>query len=200
MAWPGNGQAAGPAGWGQLRASDADRERVTGTLEAAFAAGRLARGEFASRVSQALAARTYADLAAVTAGIGPGRARPVSSAARWAVSGLVTPVILAAAVAHAWLGGAGRNGAVAFVIAFAYFVFWLSAGAEMLWQWHCASLSTARMCVRCGHTAAAHRARASCAVRPGSLTVWTRCPCAGYVPPGLSPQTAGLDRVAAPGP
>jgi hypothetical protein len=187
MAWPRNDQAAVPVGWGQLRASDADRERVTGALEAAFRQGRLARDETDARIGRALAARTYADLAAVTAGIGAGRARPAGTAARWAASGLVTPAILAAAVVHAFLVGGGRSEAVAFVIAFAYFVFWLSAGAEMLWQWHCASLPTARMCARCAHTAAAHRARASCAVRPGSLPVWKRCPCAGYVPPGVSP-------------
>ncbi len=199
MAGPGDGQAAVPAGWGRLRASDADRERVTGALEAAFRQGTLARDETDARIGRALGARTYADLAAVTAGLGAGQARPPSGAARWAVSGLVTPVILAAAIVHALLGGGGQVEAVAFVIAFAYFVFWLSAGAEMLWQWHCASLPTARMCVRCAHTAAAHRARASCAVRPGSLTVWKRCPCAGYIPPGASPRTADPDRLASSG-
>jgi hypothetical protein len=209
MAWPGHDQAAGLVGWSHLRASDADREQVAATLRAAFAQGRLAKDEFDARIGQALAARTYADLAAVTAGVGGGRAgagpprqpprQPLGNAARWGASGLVTPVILAAAVAHAWLGGGGRYATVAFVTAFAYFVFWLSVGADMLWQWHCASSPTARMCVRCAHTAASHRGRGSCAVRPGSLTVWRRCPCAGYVPPGLSPQTADLDRLAATG-
>jgi Domain of unknown function (DUF1707) len=207
MTWPGHDQAAGLVGWGHLRASDADREQATGTLRAAFAQGRLTRDELDVRIGQALAARTYADLAAVTAGIDVARARPprqpprrqAGNAARWAASGLVTPVILAAAVAHAELGGDGRPAAVAFVIAFAYFMFWLSVGADMLWQWHCASLPAARMCVRCAHTAAAHGGRASCAVRPGSLPVWRRCPCAGYIPPGLSPQTADPDRLAATG-
>jgi hypothetical protein len=66
------------------------------------------------------------------------------------------PVVLAAAAAFAWLGGDGRSEPVAFVIAFAYFVFWLSTGADMLWQWHCASLPAAKPCVRCAHTAASH--------------------------------------------
>jgi hypothetical protein len=52
-----------------LRASRADRERVIGLLKAAFAEGRLARDEFDTLVGQALASRTYAELAEVTAGI-----------------------------------------------------------------------------------------------------------------------------------
>ena len=54
---------------GHLRASHADRERVIGTLKAAFAQGRLTKGEFDLRVGQALASRTYGDLAALTADI-----------------------------------------------------------------------------------------------------------------------------------
>jgi len=113
----------------------------------------------------------------------------VGNAARWAASGLVTLAILAAAFACASVPGGGRYAAVAFVIAFGYFVFWLSAGVDMLWQWSCAGLPTARMCVRCAHTVASHRTSASCAVRSGSLKVWTRCSCSGYVPPGRSPKT-----------
>ena len=51
----------------RLRASRADRERVIDLLKAAFVQGRLARDEFDTRVGQALASRTYAELAAVTA-------------------------------------------------------------------------------------------------------------------------------------
>ena len=205
MAWPGNEKAAVAAGCGHLRASHADREQVTDTLKAAFVQGRLTKDEFDARIGQALASRTYADLAAVTVGLAAARPprkpprRQVSNAVRWSTSGLFAPAVLAAAFALATLGGDGRYEAVGFVIAFVYFVFWLSVGADMLWQWHCASLPTAKMCVRCAHTAASHRARASCTVRPGPVTLWGRCPCAGYVPPGLSPQTADLDRLAATG-
>ena len=69
MAWPGNEQAAVAIGCGHLRASDADRERMTSTLKAAFVQGRLTKDEFDARIGQALASRTYAELAAVTAGI-----------------------------------------------------------------------------------------------------------------------------------
>jgi uncharacterized protein DUF1707 len=209
MAGPGNEKMAALAGCGHLRASLADRERVIDVLKAAFAQGRLTSGEFGKKISQAHASRTYADLAAATAGIPVGLAearlpqkpsrRQLSNAARWGISGLFTPVILAATAAFAWLGGDGRSEPVAFVIAFAYFVFWLSIGADMLWQWHCASVPAAGICVRCAHTAASHRARASCTARPGSLTLWSRCSCAGYVPPGVSPQTADLGSVAVTG-
>ena len=207
MARPGDEQAEVAIGYGHLRASHADRERVIGTLKAAFVQGRLTKDELDARIGQALASRTYAELAAVTAGIsvGPAPVRPprqppgrqVSNAVRWGTSGLFMPAILAATFALASLRGDGGFEAVGLVIAFVYFVFWLSVGADMLWQWHCASLPTAKMCVRCGHTAVSHRARASCTARPGPVTLWGRCPCAVYVPPGASPQTADLNRLAA---
>lgn len=69
------------AGRGHMRASHADRERVVGVLKAAFVQGRFTKDEFDLRVSQAFAARTYAELAAVTADLPPcppatGPARP----------------------------------------------------------------------------------------------------------------------------
>jgi hypothetical protein len=190
---------------GGLRASDADREQVIGALKAAFVQGRLTRDELGARADQVYASRTYAELAAVIADLPAARPpsqpprRQVSNAARWGTSGLFTPALLAVAFALAPLRGDGGYEAAGFVIALVYFVFWLSVGADMLWQWHCACLPTATLCVRCGHTAASHRARASCSVRPGPVTLWGRCACAGYVPPGLAPQAADLDRLAATG-
>ncbi len=94
--------------------------------------GRLTKDEFDARIGQAPASRTYADLAAVTAGIPAGLAgarpprkpprRQVGNAVRWGTYGLFAPAILAAAFAFASLRGDGRYEAVAFVIAFAYFV------------------------------------------------------------------------------
>jgi Domain of unknown function (DUF1707) len=201
MTWPGDKQPVVAIGYGHLRASQADRERVIGTLKSAFVQGRLTRDEFDARIGQALASRTYAELAAVTADISVGPAaartpsqpprRQVSNAVRWGTSGLFVPTVVAAALVLASRGGGGRYEAMGFVIAFVYFTVWLSVGADMLWQWHCACLPTAKMCVRCGHTAVSHRARASCTARPGPVTLWGHCPCAGYVPPGVSPQAAG---------
>jgi putative transcriptional regulator len=56
-------------GRGGLRASDAGREQAIDVLKAAFVRDRLARAEFETRAGQALASRTYAELAAATDGI-----------------------------------------------------------------------------------------------------------------------------------
>ena len=66
--------AAGAARRGHFRASHADREQVIGTLKAAFVQGRLGKDELNARVGQALAARTYADLATLTADLPAGLA------------------------------------------------------------------------------------------------------------------------------
>jgi len=71
MAGPGDGRAARSRG--HLRASLADREQVIGVIKAAFAQGRLAKDEYDQRVGLALAPRTYAELAALTADLPPGR-------------------------------------------------------------------------------------------------------------------------------
>jgi Domain of unknown function (DUF1707) len=51
---------------GRLRASDADRDRAVDALNAAYARGLLTADELAARTTQALAARTYADLTAAS--------------------------------------------------------------------------------------------------------------------------------------
>jgi type IV secretory pathway VirB6-like protein len=62
-----------PPGLGHLRASQSDRERAADVLKAAFAEGRLTQDEYTERVGQVHEARTYADLATLTADlpIGP---------------------------------------------------------------------------------------------------------------------------------
>jgi hypothetical protein len=70
MAGPGDEIAAAASqGDGRLRASHADREQVIEALKVAFVRERLAKDEFDLRVGQAFAARTHAELAAVTAGL-----------------------------------------------------------------------------------------------------------------------------------
>jgi hypothetical protein len=69
MAGPGDELAAGAGARGRLRTSHADREQVIEELKAAFVYGQLDRDEFDLRIGQALASRTYADLAALTADI-----------------------------------------------------------------------------------------------------------------------------------
>jgi hypothetical protein len=81
---PEDQMAVAAAGRSRLRASYADREHVIDMLKAAFVRGRVTKDEFDARVGQAFASRTYAELAAVTAGIPAGQiaGRPPSNPAR----------------------------------------------------------------------------------------------------------------------
>jgi hypothetical protein len=201
MAGPGDEQAVAAAGRGYMLASHADRDQTIDVLKAAFAEGRVTKDEFDARIGQTLAARNHAQLATVTAGIPPAappprrppRQRPprqqMSHVARWGASGVITPPILAAAFAFFSLPGDRGYGVMTLVVAFGYFLFWLSAGTDMLWQWHCMSVPSAGMCVRCAHTGVSHREPEACSVRQG--TSRERCSCEGYVPPGVSPKPAG---------
>jgi hypothetical protein len=137
---PGDERAA--AGRGHLRASHADREQVIGTLKAAFVQGRLTKDELDARAGQAFAARTYAELAALTAdlpagpasGAPPGRPvraqaqRPVSNVARAAicvVMAVAAPVVLSFSI-----------GAAAFLLFTPFYFMALAVlGAETLVSW-----------------------------------------------------------------
>ena len=80
MADPGDEIAAGAAGRGPMRASHADREQVIEALKDAFVHGRLTKDELDARAGRALAARTCAELAALTADIPPAPAAPAPAA------------------------------------------------------------------------------------------------------------------------
>jgi Domain of unknown function (DUF1707) len=105
MAGPGDEVAAGAGGRGHLRASHADREQVVGTLKAAFVQGRLTKDELDLRVGQALASRTYAELAVLTADLPAGLTTAKPSAPARAQGGQPVlrpgPVITAATVLYA---------------------------------------------------------------------------------------------------
>jgi Domain of unknown function (DUF1707)/Domain of unknown function (DUF4190) len=51
-----------PAGRGNMRACDADRDRVAELLNVAYSEGRLSKDEYDARLENAFSARTYADL------------------------------------------------------------------------------------------------------------------------------------------
>ena len=74
MAGHGDGIPGAAAGRGGFRASHADRDRAIDLLKAAFVQGRLTKDELDERLGQALAARTYTELAALTADLHPGLA------------------------------------------------------------------------------------------------------------------------------
>jgi Domain of unknown function (DUF1707) len=105
------------AGLGRLRAGHADREQVIEMLKNAFVHGRLTRDELDARAGRALTARTYAELAALTADIpdspaaarpaspsAPARRRPLARAAAGSGSCLVI------AVAAVWVAGLADPG------------------------------------------------------------------------------------------
>jgi hypothetical protein len=67
---PGHGVL--PGGYGSMRAATADRERTVDVLKAAFTEGRLTQDECEQRAGQAFGARTYAELATLTADLPAG--------------------------------------------------------------------------------------------------------------------------------
>jgi hypothetical protein len=109
---PEDTRTAATSGRVRLRASQADREGVIDALKAAYVAGRLTEDEFEARVGQALAARTHANLAAITADIpaGPVVARSARMPDRVVAAG--TAAIIAAAA----LGGALLVGGSALIL------------------------------------------------------------------------------------
>ena len=72
---PAPGDSSGSTALPEVRASDADRDRVVGALRDAAGDGRLTADEFGERVEAALTSRTLGELAVLTADLvaGPGR-------------------------------------------------------------------------------------------------------------------------------
>jgi hypothetical protein len=131
-----------PAGRGRPRASHADREHVIDVLKAAFVQGRLTKDELDMRAGRTFAARTHADLAALTADLPAGLAVPRAAGmpAQDPARPPVTKAVLAcagAAVAPALtlIAIATDSESLArwvFLVAVVYIVAWLAAGAQML--------------------------------------------------------------------
>jgi hypothetical protein len=71
-----------------LRASDADRERVAALLTEAAADGRLTLGEHAERAQRAYAARTLGELAVLTADLAGPSAQPIRLDGRRSVAAI----------------------------------------------------------------------------------------------------------------
>jgi hypothetical protein len=106
---------------GRLRTSHLDREHVISTLKTAFVQGRLVKDEFDSRVGQALASRTHAELAAIIADIpvvpiGVRSPRPVLGV-KSGVGVTAAAALLAAILwAVAWSAGSAATGAAALAV------------------------------------------------------------------------------------
>jgi hypothetical protein len=73
---------------GDLRASDADRERVVALLAEAASDGRLTLGEHSERTERAYSARTLGELAALTADLALPTAQPIRLDGRGPVAGV----------------------------------------------------------------------------------------------------------------
>ncbi len=72
----------GPLAGGNLRASDADREKVTTLLSAAYAEGRITREEHDERLEHVLSAKTFDDLVPITQDLVPAPSATVPLPAR----------------------------------------------------------------------------------------------------------------------
>jgi hypothetical protein len=126
---------------GGLRASDANRELVIGTLKAAFVQGRLTEDELGARAGQIYRSRTYAELAEVTAKVTADipaeltRARPARDPWRatkiaWRIEyALLLPGIVSVILVP---GGPRTSVATAVVLTVVvYLLFWI-LGASMI--------------------------------------------------------------------
>ena len=142
---PGNEMAAA-ASCGHLRASRADREQVIAVLKAAFVQGRLTKDELDARVGQTFAARTYTDLAAVTADLPPGLitapppGKPARARARPSPGKVVAGATLIGLpptmVAATFLTGSEPLAFASALVVVFFFMAWMVAGAQMLVNWH----------------------------------------------------------------
>jgi Domain of unknown function (DUF1707) len=148
-AGPGDEKAANAVGRGYLRASHADREHVIGVLKAAFVQGRLTKDELDSRVTQTFAARTYGELAGLTADLPvrlvaaqppqmPAQARsrpPIGKVVAGIVLVIPPPAMVLATFLTLRAGSESLVPACALLLVI-YFMVWTVAGAQMLANWH----------------------------------------------------------------
>jgi Domain of unknown function (DUF1707) len=145
MPQPGDHRAARRASRSQLRASHADRDQVVDTLKDAFVQGRLTRDEFDTRMGHALASRTYADLATLTADLPamppvarpprkPVRARPANTAIKNGTRVIAASTVLTGGLwAGALLSQSSQAwGGVVFAVTFLWFGIVVLVGSVML--------------------------------------------------------------------
>ncbi len=164
------------AGRDRLRAGPADREQVIEALKTAFVQGQLTRDELDTRAGQALATRTCAELAALTADIpgGPaaaGSARPPAPVRR-------RPLARAAA---------GSGGCLVIAAAAVRVVDLADPGATpgpipKFWA------------LLCGLVALAAVSTALVILGFGVVIAWEQRRSCGQLPPGPGPDGHALDR------
>jgi Domain of unknown function (DUF1707) len=122
-----------------LRAADTDRAAVASQLGEHMSAGRLSVAEYDERLARTYAARTYGELAEITADLpAPKPAQPAPSAP--AVHSGATGVCGAGAAWGGWAGGSSRRAAWASWLGTAVIVLtiWLAtsiAAGDLLYPW-----------------------------------------------------------------
>jgi hypothetical protein len=122
----------------EFRASHADRERVIGTIKAAFVQGRLTEDELDARVGQVYASQTYAELAAVTADIPAAPARAESTRDPWRATKIAWrieyAIFLPGIVAVLLLPGGPHTSVatVVILITVVYLIFWILGVSLMI--------------------------------------------------------------------
>jgi hypothetical protein len=130
----------------RLRASHIDRDQVISALKAAFVQGRLTKEEFDTRVGHALASRTHAELAAITADIpvGPTGVQPTrrpdqpALGVRSAVCVTASAAVLAAVLwAAAWSAGSAAAAAAALALSGVVILTLFVTGYQVRESRHC---------------------------------------------------------------
>lgn len=131
MTEPGDQLNPGAAENGHILASHADRDRIIGMLKTAFVRGMLTKGEFDTRVAAALASRTWADLAGLTADLPrplpDSRPRPPTPVPAISRVTLLTSAVLIAAPLFFAVGLAGDKAGVVGALFIAVFLLILGA-------------------------------------------------------------------------
>jgi uncharacterized protein DUF1707 len=121
MTGPQTEMTADMAAHGRLRVSDTDREQMIDVLKTALVQGRLTKDDFDARIGQALAARTYADLAVIIPAGLIGAQSPQKAArkqARPPVNSDVKSSLCAIALSAAlWLAAFLTDNAAVFIVA-----------------------------------------------------------------------------------
>jgi hypothetical protein len=122
-----------------LRASDADRSAVADVLGGSMSTGRLTVAEYDDRLARAYAARTYGELAELTADLPPGRRPGETALAPQPVAGSTgqggpTWAQSWTAGCGPWMGGSGMRAAWAS---------WLSTAVLVVGIWAVTSIASA---------------------------------------------------------
>jgi Domain of unknown function (DUF1707) len=145
MAGPGDEMAAA-ADRSHLRVSHAERDQAIDLLKAAFVQGRLTKDELDARAGQALASRTQAELATLSADLPagliadpprrqPARAHPRPPVRKVAAgAGLTIPS--AALLAVAFLTSNEQVSELCFLVISWFLIAWVLAGTQMLAKWY----------------------------------------------------------------